>query len=486
MTTLDFSPVATVARLFMPEPQHRFFIVIGPIGSTKTTTCIFWLLTQAALQYPSPDGVRRTRFALIRNTLASLKQTVLKDIRSLLGAVAEWQPSSNTVFVRAGDVESEWLLMPLETPEDQRRLLSLQLTGAYINELREVDFGLAMAAFSRTGRFPSTKHGQVQCRRRFLLADSNMGVEGSDMHRFLEEEGPSNKRLLYVRQPSALDPAADWLQFLPEDYYADAMVGATPSWIKQHIHAEWGLDLSGEPVWTGAWVPALHISDNYLEPAAGVPLLVGVDPGLNPAAVITQSWDGQMRVLAELAVANIQFRAFVEQFLLPLLQQPRFWQRQVQCVMDPAGRSRSMLTADTALGVLKGYGLACEPARTNDLDPRLQAVSRLLMERTSLGAPCLIVDPRCESLIKGFNGAYRYVRDSKLELKPQPEKKHPVSDLQDALQYAAMGLTLPKVAQALGMGRQRSRWATAQGVARTLGTGLVARTAPPVSPRGWT
>ena len=252
MSELTFQPVATVARLFQPEPQHRFFIVIGPIGSTKTTTCIFWLLTQAMLQYPSPDGIRRTRFALVRNTLASMKQTVLKDIRSLLHGLVEWQPSSNTIMIKAGDIESEWLLMPLETPDDQRRLLSLQLTGVYINELREVDWSLAMQAFSRTGRFPSAKHGAVACRRRFLLADSNMGVEGSDMHRFLEEEGPSNHRLLYVRQPSALSAEADWLHFLPQDYYEDAMVGATPAWIKQHIHGQWGLDLSGEPVWAGA------------------------------------------------------------------------------------------------------------------------------------------------------------------------------------------------------------------------------------------
>lgn len=480
MTELTFQPVRSLARLFLPEPFHRFFIVAGPIGSTKTTSCIFWLLTQAALQYPSPDGVRRTRFAIVRNTLASIKQTVLKDVRSLLGGMAEWQPSSNTVFIKAGDIDSEWLLMPLESPEDQRRLLSLQLSGIYINELREVDWALAMAGFSRTGRFPSEKHGGVACRRRFLLADSNMGVEGSDMHRFLEVEGPGNPRLLYVRQPSALSEEADWLQFLPEGYYADAMVGATPSWIQQHIHAEWGLDLSGEPVWAGAWVPQLHIAECYLEPAPMAPLLIGIDPGLNPAAAVTQSWNGQLRVLAELSVPNIQFRAFLSDFLIPLLQQPRFWQRQVQCVMDPAGRSTHMLTRDTALGVVREHGLACEVARTNDLDPRLQAVSRLLMGRTDDGEPALLVDPRCSELIRGFNGAYRYVRDSRQELKAQPEKKHPISDLQDALQYAVLGLAVPRVANALGMERGRTSWASARGLGRAIAT------AAPVSPKGWT
>ena len=208
-------------------------------------------------------------------------------------------------------------------------------------------------------------------------------------------------------------------------------------------------------------------------------MLIGIDPGLNPAAVITQAHDGQLKVLAELAIANIVFRAFLADHLIPLLQQPRFWQREVQCVMDPAGRSRSMLSRDTALGVMHELGLACMVARTNDLDPRLQAVSRLLMGRRYDGAPELLVDPRCENLIRGFNGSYRYVRDSRLELKAQPEKKHPVSDLQDALQYATLGLASPRVAAAVQMTRARSSWATA----RTLGPVYPTRK---VSSRGWT
>lgn len=459
MTTFTFQPVRSLAAMFLPRDEHRFIIVIGPIGSTKTTSCIFWLLMQAAAQHPSPDGRRRTRFALIRNTLASLKQTVLRDIRSLLGEIVEWRPSENQLLVKAGDIESEWLLMPLETPEDQRRLLSLQLTGVYINELREVDFALAMAAFSRTGRYPSVRHGGVACNRRFLLADSNMGVEGSPMHRFLEVDGPTNERLLYVRQPSALDAAADWLQFLPQGYYADAMVGASPAWIDQHIHANWGLDLAGEPVWAGVFSGALHVADRYLDPLPLRPLLVGIDPGLNPAAVLTQSTpDGQLRVLAELSCANLQYRAFLAQYLIPLLQQPRWWQRDVRCVMDPAGRSGHMMTPDTALGATRELGLACEVARTNELDPRLQAVSRLLTTSTAGGDPQLLIDPRCDQLIRGFAGAYRYVRDSRLELRTKPEKKHPVSDLQDALQYAAMALSMPQIGPVMGVGRSRDTW----------------------------
>lgn len=436
---LEFTPVPSLAGLFSADPAvHRFIFALGPIGSTKTTTILHFLLAKAAMQEASPDGYRRSRFALIRSTVTSLVQTLLKDILNLFGGVVEWRPSVKTVFVDVGDIKSEWILLPLDTPDDIRRLLSLQLSGVYVNEAREVPWDLITQAYSRTGRYPSTLAGGVNCTHRFLVADSNLGVEGSAMWEFLEvTKSPST---LYLHQPDALSPEADWLQYLPQGYYQDIMIGASAQFIRQHVHAQWGMDLSGEPVYGSSYSRNWHVSPVRLKPFPDRPLVVGIDPGLNPAMVVAQlSGEGQLRILAEAHASNLLFRPFIDKVILPILQVmfPLF---KMIFIVDPAGGSRTAMSADTAIGVLEAYDFTVLRSPTNELAPRLRGVERWLT--TSIGdQPGLVIDPICVELIRGFEGAYRYVRDSKGELNPKPEKKHPVSDIHDSLQYIALGLS---------------------------------------------
>jgi hypothetical protein len=470
---LEFAPVPSLSRLFSADPAiHRFIFLLGPIGSTKTTTALFFLLMTAARQAPSPDGYRRTRFALVRSTVTSLMNTVLKDILNLFGGIADWQPSKRMVTIEVGDIKSEWMLMPLDTPEDQKRLLSLQLSAVFINEAREIAWDLLQQIFSRTGRYPSNMAGGVDCTHRFLIADSNLGVEGSEMYRFLEEK--KSPRTLYIHQPSAVSPEADWLQFLPDGYYSDAMDGASEQWIRQHVFSRWGRDLSGEPVYGSSFVTRWHVASGRIKSFSDRPLVLGVDPGLNPAVLVCQiSPSGQLRCLREFHAPNILFRDFLNRFVIPELQ-VLYPLHNMIWVMDPAGGSHTALTADTAIGVLKGYGFDVKLAYSNDLLPRIRAVERYLLTTTSGGVlpddpeigkldphpahpfdhvpinPGLLVDPTCKALIRGFEGAYRYVRDKQGtgELKPIPEKKHPTSDVHDCLQYVCMALTGKKVSRA--------------------------------------
>jgi hypothetical protein len=92
------------------------------------------------------------------------------------------------VTLRVNDVVCEIYLIPLEEEEeDQKRLLSMQLTGAAINEFIELSPDLVAAIAGRHGRFPSKADGGPPWYG--IIADSNAPVEGSDWWTLIEQAG---------------------------------------------------------------------------------------------------------------------------------------------------------------------------------------------------------------------------------------------------------------------------------------------------------
>src|SRR6187399_1615078 len=100
--SINFDAPPTVARFMKSDAFGR--VIAGPVGSGKTTGCIFEIFRRACEQEPAPDGLRYTRFAVVRQTLKQLKDTVLKDILAWLPRLAEYKVSESTVFIKVGDV----------------------------------------------------------------------------------------------------------------------------------------------------------------------------------------------------------------------------------------------------------------------------------------------------------------------------------------------------------------------------------------------
>src|SRR6185369_6908117 len=117
---ISFEATPTCARFMKSEAFGR--LVAGPVGSGKTTASIMELLRRALQQTPAKDGYRYTRFAIVRQTLKQLKDTVLKDVQAWLKGVGYWKVSANTFHLEFDDVRSEWVFIPLENSEDQARL----------------------------------------------------------------------------------------------------------------------------------------------------------------------------------------------------------------------------------------------------------------------------------------------------------------------------------------------------------------------------
>ena len=75
---LDFSSSPTIAKFFKSKGFVRG--IMGPVGSGKSYACCAEIWRRAIEQKPSPrDGIKYTRFAIVRNTNPMLRTTTLKS-----------------------------------------------------------------------------------------------------------------------------------------------------------------------------------------------------------------------------------------------------------------------------------------------------------------------------------------------------------------------------------------------------------------------
>ena len=437
--SLNYSPPPVVGQFMTDDTFVR--CIVGPIGSGKSMGCIMELLRRAREQTPDSQGVRHTRFALIRNTLQQLRTTVLVDVQQYLGPVVRFFVTDATIQIRGTmadgtTLHSDWLMVPLDTKEDQRRLLSMQLTGAWINELREVPIDVVMPLLGRLGRFPSKLEGGPSWHG--LVCDSNPWDTDSPYHEKLVLNPDKNWKLFH--QPSGVGPNAENVENLPPGYYEKLADNRDEGWAEVHIESQWGTSNAGQAVFRRSFHAPTHARDMEAVVNPHRPIMVGLDLGRTPSAVITQVDNyGRLVVFAELVTEDCGLHQMLEDYLKPMLLGPPFYGRRCFVVADPAGNQKSQLSEENAFDVLRDKGFLAYPASSNDPTTRIRAVEKLL-RGMSMGEPSLQINRAlCPKLVQAMGNKYRYRKKKDGQLEDRPEKLHPWSDIADALQYAALG-----------------------------------------------
>lgn len=437
---------------YLPPPTLKTFmnsdkevrLVRGPVGGGKSSSMVYELLRRAAQQAPDKnDGIRRTRGVIVRNTMPQLESTCLKTVNEHLRPIIDYRAGDKTIWIKQGDLEAEWILMPLDRPENVQRLLSLDLTYAWLSEFRELPVQILLDVLSRCGRYPSMKNGGPTWSG--LIGETNSFDEDSDWNKVLEEEWlidkPLPKSWGYFVQPGARDPGAENRENLKHNYYENLIENNTKAWVEQYVDNIVAPSLSGEAVFRTSFKPAWHIAKTKLFSVPGTMLIVGIDFGRNPAAILVQlDPRGRIIVLDECFAENTGVELFINTLLRPLLARPEYQRLPVGLVGDPSGIARGQIGEESVFQALKRLGLAAQPAQTNNIDPRLRAVEKWLLQSRDAG-PALLISPTCTNLIKALRAKYRYAKKKDGELHPLPEKSHPWSDLADAFQYAILGFS---------------------------------------------
>lgn len=455
---LVYDAPPTCARFMKSNAFGR--LIAGPVGSGKTTAVIIELLRRAIMQARAPDGYRYTRFAVVRQTLKQLKDTVLKDCDTWIGAngMGHWKVSEGVYHVAFDDVRSEWVFIPLEDSTDQARLLSMQLTSAWLSECVEMNISILGPVSGRLGRYPTGARGNVTWSG--IVADTNMPVEMSDWYNFMENLPPDWQ---LFRQPGGMEPLAENLNWLLQNdatiklpvnhpvrlqqgrkYYERLvdMYGRNSDWVKRYVDAQYGDDPSGAAVFRNTFIPGFHIVDR-ITPVPGYPLLLSQDFGRNPWTLICQSDHmGRLLAIKEVRAENIGLEKHVLTSLLPVLRTQEFMSLRMCMVGDPAGVAKDSIAEESCFDALKRLGFPAVPAPTNEIEPRLRAVESLL-GRQIMGGPMLVISREgCPQLCRAMSGGYRFVAtkkgDGRLRWIPDKDDKEGHSHVADCLQYAAL------------------------------------------------
>lgn len=466
MTSFSYKPGGATLKEFLLD-QHFFRGLRGPVGSGKSACCCVAIFMAALAQKPGPDGIRRSRWAIVRNSYPMLRTTTMQTWlqwfpEEVWGPIV-MHPPPYTHTLRKGDMELEVLFLALDRPEDVKKLLSLELTGVWVNEARELPKSIIDACTMRVGRYPSMKDGGPSWYG--VIADTN-APDDDHWWPIMAGEAPlpdhigREEALMLVKpdtwkffnQPGGMVPImgegreivgyelnklAENLHNLTPDYYPRIIQGKSKDWIAVYVLNKLAALSDGKPVYPD-FDEAIHVANDPVQPAPNIPIIIGVDFGLTPSAVFCQRIRHRWVILRELVATDMGIVRFAELLRSECaIQFPGF---QFQVWGDPAGDYRAQTDERTPFQVLRTAGITARSAPTNDVALRIEAVANPLTRMIDR-EPGLLLDPRCVMLRKGFGGGYHYRRMqvSGAERYDMSPNKNKFSHVHDALQYALCG-----------------------------------------------
>lgn len=476
MASIEYIP-STCGMIFHSSDK-RYKYIYGPFGSGKTVICAEDILFYCMAQEPNKEGIRNSRWGIVRATYGELVSTTIPTFRSVFpdtcGTINSagspikghyrWKLQDGTT------VNIELVFRALDSLDDENKIRSSDWTGVFINEGTTISSDLFEAISGRIGRFPSGPFGD--CSYAPFIIDSNMPPLGSFLDTLVKAEAnnPASKWLIVKQPPAAFKRVDDSGRVSYEvNKEAENLCNLGPKIIDPEypghrgvIYYEDQIDMymrnrSYEkidslfcmldvPITRGKKVfPDFSVDKHVGQVEPDVmhhqPVVIGYDTsGIHPACIIIQEQYGKWVVMDELYGDEMGFDTFMDSMLVPLLITKYARCNIVFCV-DPAD-ARNSKTGSTPSNDLKDRGYVAKPAYTNAIKQRIRAVENMLnMDRGGI-----LISPKCTDLISAMSGKYHYkkLRTSGTideVYSTMPDKNAPYSHLADALQYACLYVT---------------------------------------------
>lgn len=375
-------------------------------NSGKSSACVVEILRRAQEQAPGPDGIRRTRWMVVRNVRKDLTDTTIPTFmrwcpEAHFGVFNKTSLSYHIKGLPGCDIEV-WF-RALDSEDDIKHLLSLELTGAWFNEAREIPWPIIKHMMGRVRQYPSREMGGVTWGG--LILDTNPGDTTSDWYKFFEERKHTPGFAEIFKQPSGLSAEAENLPFINDGraYYERLAQDADQDWINVYIHGYYGFLKEGRAVFP-EYADGLHCKE--INPVPGIPIHRGLDWGLQPACAFSQLLpDNRWLIFDELISEDMSVDHFLD-----IVQDHslRSFKRRVEFIDtgDPAGNIRSEVDARSVFMMAAAKGMNIQPGIQSP-KIRIESVRRPL-RRIVMGQPQFILHPRCTTLRKAMLGGYHY------------------------------------------------------------------------------
>ena len=242
-----------------------------------------------------------------------------------------------------------------------RKLRGYQVTGFWLNEMKELVKPIVDMADLRHGRYPSTAAGGVLPTWHGMFGDTNAPDEDHWYYKLAEEHRP--KGWEFFRQPGGVfkgdtdgiwiaNEKAENLKNLPNGYYVRGLEGKDSDWISVNLANEYGFVADGKPVHP-EYADSVHTAQELLEADQRHPLILGLDFGRTPAAAITQYLEhiGRWLILDELCSDDMSAALFAPE--LKRYLDRHYPEMKVRAWGDPAGEARGQATEDTPILIVR-------------------------------------------------------------------------------------------------------------------------------------
>lgn len=416
--------------------------LLGPIGSGKSVACVIEMLLKSHQQAPNPEGIRKSRWVVVRNTYRELVDTTIQTF-------FDWLPEATGVYLKKDMkftyrevlpdntiVQMEVLFRALDKPDDIKKLLSLEVTGGWLNECREIPKAIMDMLIGRLGRYPNKRDGGATWFG--LIMDTNPPDSDHWFYKLFEITRPDNHELFH--QPSGKSEEAENIENLPPGYYDKMQAGKDQEWINVYVHGQYGFVQDGKPVFP-EYKDDIHHSDDFFEIDPRLTIYVGIDFGLTPAAVFgVKTPSGRWIIFDELVTEDMGADNF-GRLLAELINHKYSAYTDWEVYADPAGDQRAQTDEITPFQILHKHGIPAVPTYTNDFIVRRESVAAPLQRMDFAGNPGFVITNGAPMVRKAMAGGYKYRRMAVTgsdRFMDKPDKGR-YSHVADALQYLMVG-----------------------------------------------
>ena len=413
---------------------HNSSMLIGPVGSGKTTTIIAKICRLALDQIPDEDGIARTRIGCVRATYPELWSATIDSWQTIFPpSLGAWKGSEGRRAHHAILLEENGKKARLEMDfiaigdyGAESALRGYQATGFWLNEVDTLQRDTYEYVSGRAGRYPKTlidENGTMIYGPSWagLIMDLNAPDELS----WSREVMRSNECKVYKQPPAAWPtdeapmeargepptwrsgPTAvsiegtEWttnldaenLSHLPKDYYVKQIQASRDNKITRMIQNEPAASVYGTPVFGKSFRATYHVSENPIQPDPSRPILIGADAGRTPRAVIGQvRGTGQGVIFDEVCEDDmsaqnfgIRLRSYVNR---------RFPNFSIKAFCDPAAARVGDQDERPWMRIMTDVtGWQWRPAaRFNNIGLRIEAVDAMLAFQPAPGSPGLLID----------------------------------------------------------------------------------------------